>query len=140
MPRAAEGTELLNASCAKLNCGIWADSLLYSTPAWKWLCSFMSGIGFVSITFGIAALVAVVSVMLTFDAESWISRDLKRGDLYALIDVASGLRPDGLTRDQASRLAARGMVHAYGAGNYRATIKGRVALRIRQAVRQTVQS
>ena len=31
------------------------------------------------------------------------------------------------------------MVRAYGNGNYRATLKGRLALRIRQAVRQTVQ-
>ena len=26
MPRAAEGTELLNVSCAKSNCGIWRRS------------------------------------------------------------------------------------------------------------------
>jgi hypothetical protein len=50
-----------------------------------------------------------------FDARSWLTKDLKRGDLHSLVDVASGLRPDGLTDDQADRLMARGMVRAYGA-------------------------
>ena len=84
-------------------------------------------------------VLAIIVTLLTFDAEAWITRDLKRGDLYALIEVASGVRPDGLTRDQAYRLEARGMVRAYGNGNFRATLKGRLALRVRQAVRQTVQ-
>jgi len=83
---------------------------------------------------------AIIVTLLTFDAEAWITRDLKRGDLYALIEVASGVRPDGLTRDQAYRLEARGMVRAYGNGNFRATLKGRLALRLRRAVRQTVQA
>ena len=84
-------------------------------------------------------VLAIIVTLLTFDAEAWITRDLKRGDLYALIEVASGVRPDGLTRDQAYRLEARGMVRAYGNGNFRATIKGRLALRVREAVRRTVQ-
>ena len=84
-------------------------------------------------------VLAIIVKLLTFDAQDWISRDLKRGDLYALIEVASGVRPNGLSRDQARRLQARGMVRSYGNGNYRATLKGRLALRIRRAVRQTVQ-
>jgi hypothetical protein len=89
---------------------------------------------------GFVVLAIVGHAMMKFDAEAWITKDLKHGDLYSLIEVASGLRPNGLTRDQARRLEARGMVHLYGNGNFRATIKGRLALRIRQAVRQTVRS
>jgi len=100
----------------------------------------MSGNEFVSVACGLVVLASIAGLIFTFDAETWITKDLKRGDLHALIDVASGLRPDGLRRDQASRLAARGMVRVYGSGNYRATLKGRVALRVRQAVRQTVHS
>lgn len=81
---------------------------------------------------------AIMVKLLTFDAQGWIRKDLKRGDLYALIEVASGVRPNGLSRDQASRLQARGMVRGYGNGNYRATLKGRLALRIRDAVGHTV--
>ncbi len=84
-------------------------------------------------------VLAIIVKLLTFDAQDWISRDLKRGDLYAMIEVASGVRPNGLSRDQGRRLQARGMVRSYGNGNYRATLKGRLALRIRQAVRQTMQ-
>jgi len=84
-------------------------------------------------------VLAIIVKLLTFDAQDWISRDLKRGDLYALIEVASGVRPNGLTPGQARRLQARGMVRSYGNGNYRATLKGRLAPRIRRAVRQTVQ-
>jgi hypothetical protein len=86
--------------------------------------------------FGLAALFVVVK-LTTFDAGDWLSRGLKPGDLYSLIDVASGLRPDGLTPDQAGRLEARGMVRSYGEGLFRATLRGRIALRIRQAVRRT---
>jgi hypothetical protein len=42
----------------------------------------------------------IIRVLTRFDAQAWIAKDLKRGDLHALIDVASGLRPDGLTPDQ----------------------------------------
>jgi hypothetical protein len=84
-------------------------------------------------------ILAIIVKLLTFDAQGWISRDLKRGDLYALIEVASGVRPNGLSRDQAHRLEARGMARSYGNGNYRATLKGRLALRIRDAMRHTVQ-
>ena len=67
--------------------------------------------------------------------KSWISRDLRHGDLHALIDVASGLRPDGLTADQADRLRARGFVRTNGKGLFRATLKGKLALRIRHRLR-----
>jgi hypothetical protein len=100
----------------------------------------MSGVAFGYFACAIVVLAIVVTLMMMFDAESWISKDLKRGDLHSLIDVASGLRPDGLRRDQARRLAARGMVRSYGNGTYRATIKGRFAPRLRQAIRQTVRS
>ncbi len=100
----------------------------------------MSGIEYAVIVCGLVVLASLVNVALRFDAEAWLARDLRRGDLYALIDVASGLRPDGLTREQARRLEARGMVRVYGKGHYRATLKGRVALRLRSVVRLTVQS
>jgi hypothetical protein len=100
----------------------------------------MSVGGLAYIACGVAVAVVAVVVFMKFDAEAWIAKDLKRGDLHALIEVASGVRPDGLSREQARRLAARGMVRGYGNGNYRATIKGRLALRVRQAIRQTAQS
>lgn len=100
----------------------------------------MSGVAFAYFACGLVVLAIVVNFMVKFDAEAWIAKDLKRGDLYALIDVASGLRPDGLTRDQARRLEARGMVRGCGNGTYRATIKGRLALRIRRTIRQTIRS
>lgn len=98
----------------------------------------MTGTEYAFVMCALVGLAIIVKV-LNFDAQGWISKDLKRGDLYALIEVASGARPNGLSHDQAHRLEARGMVRAYGNGNYRATLKGRLALRIRQAVRQTVQ-
>jgi hypothetical protein len=85
---------------------------------------------------GLAAMFIIIK-LTSFDAGDWISRDLKHGDLYSLIEVASGQRPDGLTPDQARRLEARGMVRRSGHGRFRATLKGRLALRIRQAVRRT---
>lgn len=96
----------------------------------------MIGVGYVYLACGVVVLAVVVSFMTRFDAQAWIRKDLKRGDLRSLVDVASGLRPNGLTHGQADRLQARGMVRAYGNGNFRATIKGRLALRIRQRVRQ----
>lgn len=96
----------------------------------------MSGLAYAYFMCGLAALFIVVK-LTTFDASEWISRGLKSGDLYSLIDVASGLRPDGLTRDQALRLEARGMVRPYGRGLFHVTLKGRVALLLRQAVRRT---
>ena len=62
----------------------------------------------------VVLLAMIIRVLTRFDAQAWIAKDLKRGDLHALIDVASGLRPDGLTPDQASRLQARGMARPYG--------------------------
>jgi hypothetical protein len=85
---------------------------------------------------GVVLLAIIIYVMTRFDAQAWITKDLKRGDLHSLIDVASGLRPDGLTRDQASRLQARGMVRPYGKGNFSATMRGRVALFVRQKASQ----
>jgi len=85
---------------------------------------------------GFVLLALIFQVMTKFDAQTWTSRGLERGDLHALTDVASGLRPDGLTHDQASRLQARGMVRPYGNGRFRATWRGRLALRVRQRVRQ----
>jgi hypothetical protein len=85
-------------------------------------------------------LAILINVLIKFDARAWITKGLKRGDLYSLTEVASGIRPDGLTRDQAERLAGRGMVRTYGRGNYRATIKGRLALRIRQIIGQRSKS
>ncbi|HUI14423.1 MAG TPA: hypothetical protein VL048_13260 [Xanthobacteraceae bacterium] len=85
------------------------------------------------------AVLAVIVKLLTFDVQGWIRKDLKRGDLYALVDVASGVRPNGLSPEQAHRLQARGMVRSYGNGNYGATLKGRLALLVREAVGHTVQ-
>jgi hypothetical protein len=69
-------------------------------------------------------------------SNSWISRGLRHGDLHSLIDVASGLRPDGLTRDEADRLLARGFVSAYGKGLFRATLRGKLALWLRRRLRK----
>lgn len=95
----------------------------------------MSGTGYALVITGLIVSAALVG-LLSFDAEAWISKDLKRGDLYSLIDVASGLRPDGLTPDQARRLQARGLVRPYGKGQFRATLKGRLALWLRRLVRR----
>lgn len=96
----------------------------------------MSGIAYALFMCGLAALLVIVK--LTTNASGWVSRGLKSGDLYALVEVASGLRPDGLTPNQARRLEARGMIRPYGQDCFRATLKGRLALLIRQAVRRTV--
>ena len=93
----------------------------------------MTETGCVYLACGFVLLAIAVNLAIRFDAQAFISRNLKRGDLYSLVDVASGLRPDGLTRDQAGRLMARGMVRRNG-GNFRATVKGRVALLLRQYV------
>jgi hypothetical protein len=85
---------------------------------------------------GFVLLAIIFQMMTKFDARIWTSKGLERGDLHALTDVASGLRPDGLTRDQARRLQARGMVRPYGNGKFQATLRGRLALRVRQRVRQ----
>ncbi|HEX4408915.1 MAG TPA: hypothetical protein VH206_09085 [Xanthobacteraceae bacterium] len=89
---------------------------------------------------GSAGVAMGLTMLLRFDAHTWMAKGLKRGDLHALIDVASGLRPDGLTRDQAQRLQARGLVRHYRGNAYRATTKGRFALVLRQMARQSVQS
>lgn len=85
---------------------------------------------------GFVLLAIIFQMMTKFDARIWTSKGLERGDLHALTDVASGLRPDGLTRDQARRLQARGMVRPYGNGKFQATLRGRLTLRVRQRVRQ----
>jgi hypothetical protein len=93
-------------------------------------------IGYVSLACGFVVLAIAVNLITNFDARAWIAKGLQRGDLHALIDVASGLRPNGLTAGQAARLQARGMVRVSGNGRFRATLKGRLALRIRRMVRQ----
>jgi len=98
----------------------------------------MLGIGLVSAVFVVLVL-ALLAGFWKFHAKAWVTKGLKRGDLHALKDVASGLRPDGLTPDQAGRLQSRGMVRAYGHGYFRATVKGRLALQIRQATRHREQ-
>jgi hypothetical protein len=84
-------------------------------------------------------IAAIIVKLLTFDAQGWSRKDLKRGDLYALIEVASGVRRNELRPEQARRLLARGMVRSLGNGNYRATLKGRLALLIRDGVRHSMQ-
>jgi hypothetical protein len=84
-------------------------------------------------------ILAIVVKVLTFDAQGWMRKDLRHGDLYALIEIASGVRPNGLNPDQARRLQDRGMVRGFGNGNYRVTVKGRLALLIRETVRHSVQ-
>jgi len=96
----------------------------------------MTGTAYAFFMCGLVALFVIVK-LTTFDAGDWISRGLNRGDLYSLIEVASGLRPDGLTPAQARRLEARGMVRRHGNGQFRATFKGRLALRIRRVVQRT---
>ncbi len=54
----------------------------------------MTGIAYAIIACGFVVAAVVVNLIMRFDAEGWLRRDLRRGDLYALIDVASGLRPD----------------------------------------------
>jgi len=91
--------------------------------------------GYISLACGFVLIAIVIRLAIKFDANAWIARGLQRGDLYSLVEVASGVRPDGLSRDQAQRLMARGMVRTNG-GAFRATMKGRLALLIRQMVRQ----
>ncbi len=100
----------------------------------------MAGIAYAIIACGFVVAAIVVNLVMQFDAEAWLARDLRRGDLYALIDVASGLRPDGLTSGQARRLEVRGMVHSYGKGHFRATLKGKFALWLRSVVHHRVHS
>ncbi len=89
---------------------------------------------YVYLACGLVLLAIVINLAIKFAGKDWIARELKRGDLHSLVDVASGLRPDGLRRDQANRLMARGMVRSDG-GTFRATMKGRLALFIRRRVR-----
>ena len=88
------------------------------------------------LAFAVVLLAIGLLFIIKFDAQAWLAKDLKRGDLHSLVEVASGLRPDGLTRDQASRLLARGMVRARGNWHYCATLKGRLALFIRRIARR----
>jgi hypothetical protein len=67
---------------------------------------------------------------------AWLAKGLNPGDLHSLIDVASGLRPNGLSRDQAHRLAGRGMVRVCENGTFRATRKGSLALRLKKWTRR----
>lgn len=94
----------------------------------------MTEIGYTCLAFGLLLLVIIITLAIKFPGKNWITRGLERGDLYSLVDVASGLRPDGLRRDQAKRLMARGMVRSDG-GTFRVTMKGRLALRIKKRLR-----
>jgi hypothetical protein len=67
-----------------------------------------------------------------FKLNAWLAKGLKRGDLHSLRDVASGLRPDGLTESQAHRLGARRMVRGLPNGRFHVTAKGKFALLIRR--------
>lgn len=96
----------------------------------------MPDMKYVYIASGFVLLAVILRLITRFDAQAWATKGLRRGDLYCLVDVVSGLRPDGLTRDQATRLQARGMARPYGNGNFRATIKGRLALYIRRVARE----
>ena len=96
----------------------------------------MPGMEYVYLASGFVLLAVILRLIAGFDVQAWVTKGLKRGDLHSLVDVASGLRPNGLTPDQAQRLQARGMARPYGNGNFRATIKGRLALYIRRKVRE----
>lgn len=95
----------------------------------------MIAVEYMSPACALVLLAIIVRLWSRFDPNTWLTRGLRRGDLYSLCDVASGLRPDGLTQGQAYRLQARGMVRGFDNGTFRATIKGRVALRVRQLIR-----
>jgi hypothetical protein len=86
----------------------------------------------------IALLVAIAYLVWGHlaDKTGWISDGLQKGDLYSLIDVASGMRPNGLSDDQALRLRMRGFVRELDNGRYRATFKGRLALRLKRTARK----
>lgn len=96
----------------------------------------MSGLAYACIGGSLVVLGGVLVMIAAFNAEAWIGRDLKRGDLSALAEVASGLRTNELRREQAHRLEARGLVRRLAHGHFRATLKGRVALGIRRLVRR----
>ena len=101
-----------------------------------WDCKYM-GTAFDLIACIFIGVTAIAAAYFIFDAKAWTTKGLKRGDLHSLTDVASGLRPDGLTPGQARRLQARGLVRNHGNGYFRATIKGKLAVRIRRAIRRT---
>jgi hypothetical protein len=86
-----------------------------------------------------AVAAALIYVFWTRTASSgWANAQLKSGDLYSLTEVASGIRPNGLTEEQGDRLRRRGFVSYLGRGRYRATLKGRLALRLRRTSRKRV--
>jgi hypothetical protein len=96
----------------------------------------LMGTEYVYLALAVVPLVIGLLLVTRFDAQTWLGKGLRRGDLYSLVEVASGLRPDGLTRDQAGRLLARGMVRALGNGHFCATLKGKLALFVRRIARQ----
>jgi len=53
---------------------------------------------------------------------SWTGDGLQRGDLFSLIDVSSGVRPNGLSDDQAYRLRLRGFVRDLDNGHFHVTL------------------
>jgi len=96
----------------------------------------MSGVEYIYLGCAIGIVVVVGFGWVTkFGPHAWITKGLKRGDLHSLTDVATGLRPDGLTQSQFYRLQARGLARDIGGGQYRATFKGKLALLIRRIAR-----
>ena len=49
----------------------------------------MIPIGWVYLASGCALVAIIINLASKFDARTWITRDLRRGDLYALVEVAS---------------------------------------------------
>ena len=62
---------------------------------------------------------------------AWLTRELYRGDLSALSDVASRRNFDGPGRDQVGRLRKRGFLRETSWGQCRVTLKGWLALALR---------
>lgn len=64
--------------------------------------------------------------------KKWLTYDLRRGDLHALVDIAAanGRAPD---LDQLERLNRRGFI-SYKLNKAKLTAKGRLALLIRRFV------
>ena len=97
----------------------------------------MSGVEYFYLGCAIGIVVVGFGWVTKFNPNAWIAKGLKRGDLHSLIDVATGLRPDGLTQSQFERLHDRGLVRPLGLGHYRATLKGKLVLLIRRLMRSS---
>jgi len=49
----------------------------------------MIEIGYVYLACALVLLAIIINLAIKFDAPAFITRDLSRGDLYSLVDVAS---------------------------------------------------